>query len=183
MSAPASRGLLRWTALCALVALPVAALALTAVNLLQAADLDALAAAQGQTVAQLERRVAAAAGRATPAVDASAIYLPGATPALAKASLQRLLVDAVERASGRVIEAEDANLEGGAEERQDGGVRLRITFDARNAALLDLLYALETGLPLLSVERIEIRRLDMGGDDPTLRVGLVVVGAARFVAG
>lgn len=183
MSVQASpRGLLSWAVLCMLAAAPALALALIAVNLLQAAEFGALAERQNETVTQLERRVAAIAGRTAPAVDASAIYLAGATPALARAALQRRLVDAVERATGRVIEAEEASIDG-SEAQSAGEVRLRITFDANNAAVLDLLHGLETGLPLLTVERIEIRRLDTGGEDPMLRVALIVVGATRLVTG
>lgn len=187
MSATSKRPIARFAALVAVAALPLAALALGVVNLLQAAELDALAERQEAPVAALERRAEAAAGRA-PVRDTSSIYVPGATPALAKAGLQRLLVDAVDGVAGRLIEAEDAAAGASApEDASDGRVRLRIAFDARNGALLDLLHALETRTPLLTIEKVEVRRLDAGADgdaeDPQLRVGLIVAGALKEVGG
>lgn len=182
-----SRGVAFWALVTAAVLLPLAAIALSVLNVLQAAEVDRLAAGQEAIVAQLERRVAAAGGPASTTIDAAAIYVPGATPALAKAALQRLLTDAVEATGGRLIEAQDVEATGEAQDLVDDRVRLRVTFDTRNGALLELLRRIETGLPLLTVERLEIRRLDAAADadpeDPTLRVGVVVNGPGRFVAG
>ncbi|GBD50532.1 type II secretion system protein GspM [Methylopila sp. Yamaguchi] len=182
-----SRGVAFWALVTAAVLLPLAAIVLSVLNVLQATEVDRLAAGQEAIVAQLERRVAAAGGPTSTAIDASAIYVPGATPALAKAALQRLLTDAVEATGGRLIEAQDVEAPGQAQDLVDDRVRLRVTFDTRNGPLLELLRRIETGLPLLTVERLEIRRLDAAADadpdDPTLRVGVVINGPGRFVAG
>ncbi|MFD1702466.1 type II secretion system protein GspM [Methylopila henanensis] len=183
MTAP--RDPLRFAVLCLALATPPALAALAALNLLAARDLDGLAARQEATVAALERRVREAESRPVAQRDGSAIYVPGATAELAKASLRRLLTDAVAASGGSVIETLDAP----APEAEDAGgerVRLRVAFDADNAGLLALMHGLETGLPLIAIERLEIRRLEAGGEgdpeNPALRVGLVAAGPVRSAA-
>ncbi|WP_020179428.1 type II secretion system protein GspM [Methylopila sp. M107] len=168
------------------VAIPLAAIAFSAVTLLQANETGALADQQARTVGALERRVERLGDRAAAARDAAAVYLKGDGAELARAELQTILVDVVAGADARLIETQEP---GGAADRDapdDGRVELRVTFDARNDALIDVLYALETRLPLLTIERLETRRLDSAGDenpaDPTLRVGLVVRGHRKLPA-
>ena len=59
-------------------------------------------------------------------------------------------------------------------------VKLQVTLDATNESLFNLLYEIETGVPILAVEQISIRKLPSrtGGpeNDPVLRVSLVVRG-------
>jgi general secretion pathway protein M len=184
MSAESPRGVRRWAVAAAAVALPLAALALTTLNVLEAADKTAVAERQEAALGPLERRVGDLGALVAKPRDAAAIYLPGETPALARAELQRRLGAAVEAAGGRLIETQDPGEERAEDAPADGRVELRVTFDARNDSLLSLLHAIETGLPLLSVERIEARRLDSGEDadpeDPTLRIGLVVRGHRKL---
>lgn len=172
---------LRRTATVALaLALPVALVVLAGVNFLQASETSALADRQAGTVTVLERRVSRLAQGADAKRDASAIFLAGDGAEIARAELQKLLVDAVAAANGRLIESQEPGQQLAADAPDDGRIELRVTFDAKNDGLLDLVYGLETRLPLLTIERLETRRLDASGDenaeDPTLRVGLVVRG-------
>lgn len=165
------------------VAVPFGLAVLAAVNFLQASEDGSLADRQAATVAALERRVARLARDPQGARDLSAIFVPGEGPEIARAELQKILVDAVADAGGRLIESQEPGREIASDAPDDGRVELRVTFDARNDGLLDLIHGIETRLPLLSVERLEARRLDAsaeeGAEDPTLRVGLVVRGYRR----
>lgn len=158
--------------------------AVATVNLLAAAETDAAADRREASVEQLERRVRSLPP--APSAEASAkggIYLTGATPTLARAELQRLLVETVERLGARVVEAQDDRPDEALDLTANDRVRLRMTFDATNEALIGVLAAVETGTPLLVVERIEIRRLATGADadpeDPILRVAVVVAGDGK----
>lgn len=183
---PRARSVRAWAAIGLLVAAPCAFLAVAGLNFLDAADANASVDRQEAIVAQLEARVRAG-GTTAPPADAGAVYLGGQTPALARAELQRRLVDAVETAGGRIIEAQDDQPGEQVDLTDAGRARLRLTFDARNAELLALLHGIETGLPLLIVEKIEIRKLETGTDgdpeDPSLRVSLLVAGSFRAPTG
>ncbi|WP_245479763.1 type II secretion system protein GspM, partial [Hansschlegelia zhihuaiae] len=119
-------------------------------------------------------------------LDARSIYLPGDGVELARAELQKLLVEAVSAADGKLIESQEPGTERASDAPDDGRVDLRVTFDATNDGLLDLIYGLETRLPLLTIERLETRRLDVTGEDdpedPTLRVSLVVRGHRKVTS-
>lgn len=178
---------LRRTATAAVaIALPIGLAALAAVNFLQASETSGVTDRQAENVAALERRVAKLGDAGAAKRDVSAIFLPGDGPELARAELQKLLTEAVAAVDGRLIESQEPGQQLASDEPDDGRVELRVTFDARNDGLLDLLYGLETRLPLLSIERLETRRLDQSGDedpkDPTLRVGLVVRGHRKVAS-
>lgn len=162
------------------VALPLGALVFAVVALLQASETGALAERQVATVAALERRAARLGDRAGERLDASAVYLPGDGREIARAELQKLLVEAVNAADGKLIETQEPGAELASDAPDDGRIELRVTFDATNDGLLDLIHGLETRLPLLTIERLETRRLEVGGEedpeDPALRASLVVRG-------
>lgn len=185
MSAPAAPRPLRRIATGALaIAIPLGLLAFAGVALLQASDASALADRQEASVSAIEARVARLARERGPHRDASAIYLPGDGAELARAELQQLVAEAVAGAEGRLIETQEPGTLLASDAPDDGRVELRVAFDIRNDGLLDLLYGLETRLPLMTIERLESRRLEAGGDetpeDPTLRVGLVVRGHRKL---
>lgn len=178
---------LRRTATAAVaIALPIGLAALAVVNFLQASETSSLADQQAVNVAALERRVAKISDSGAAKRDVSAIFLPGDGPELARAELQKILAEAVAAVDGKLIETQEPGQQLAADEPDDGRVELRVTFDANNDGLRDLLYGLETRLPLLSIERLEARRLDQTGDedpkDPTLRVGLVVRGHRKVAS-
>jgi len=169
------------------VAAPIVAVALTGLNLVSALEQDARAEAQEAVLGQIQRRIAAGAkGAVGPGGDASAIYLTAPSATLAKAELQQLVGRLVEQGSGRLIEArggdEEAGQDGGAQggRAQDGRVQLQVTMEATNESMFDILYEIETGTPLLSIEQIGIRkvatRTDAPDADPALRVTILVRG-------
>lgn len=171
----AERRRLRLGGLALFLGLPALLLSLTVLNLAGAADSEARAARQEAVLEQIERRVRAGAGALTP--DSSAIYLAASSESLAKAELQQLLVKLVAANAGRLIEAQGGDETGEEERRQ---VQVRVTLDITNDGLFDLLHGIETGVPLLSVEQVALRKLPgrSGGEDPdpVLRVSLAVAG-------
>lgn len=168
-----------WSALALFIGLPAVAAAFTAFNVARAFELDARASQREEALKQIERRIRSGAGSGgTSLGDTSGIYLAAASSSLAKAELQELVVRLIERTSGRLMEAqasEDAT--GPGDNRQ---IQLRVVLDATNESLLNFLYELETGLPLLTVQQINIRKLPIRNGaselDPPLRVALVVQG-------
>jgi general secretion pathway protein M len=179
--APDAR-IVRAAALAAFVVLPVLAAALIGFNLVRVAETEELAARQEQLLAQLDARLARVDGGSQTLGDTTPLYLPATSASLAGAALQKRLVEAVETAGGRVIETQSVEeIEPDAED----DVRLRITLDVDNAGLLALMHGLETGLPLMTLESVSVRQLpsqrDEAGDNPTLRVDLVVRGYWKAV--
>jgi hypothetical protein len=174
-----SRGL-RWGALALFVALPVIVVAVIAANLARMGAAGDLIVRQEQLLAQLDARLARVGGDGPALGDTSAIYLPAASAPLAGAALQQRLVAAAESAGGRVIETQSVE-----EIEPDGqdDVRLRITLDVDNEGLRKLMHDLETGLPLVTLDTVAVRQLPSqdtdGGENPTLRIDLVVRGFWR----
>jgi general secretion pathway protein M len=170
---------LRWGSLALFVGAPLLALSLTVLNLVEAAESEAHAAQQEALFAQLQRRVAAGPANALPE-DTSALYLKAASDGLAKAELQQHLVRLIAEKAGRLIETQ-----GGDEptEEESRRVMVRVTLDVTNDGLFAILHGIETGLPLLTVEQMALRKLpgQGGGEDPdpVLRVSLAVVGHWR----
>ncbi len=175
----AGRQRLRWASVIAFAGTPILLAALTMVNLLRASEADELAARQHNHLTQLERRLTQSRGFET-AGNTSAIYLTAASSTLAKAEIQQRVAKMIDQVSGRLIEAQAGEE---VEPEAAGKVHLRATFDTTNGGLFDLLYAIETYLPLLTVEHIIIRKLpartDADGEDPLLRVSFNVRGHWR----
>lgn len=172
---PAVTRTTRLAALGLFVLLPVLAVLLTAANLLRMQETETLVAGQEQLLAQLDARIARVGGDGTALGDTGAVYLEARSEPLAGAALQQRLVAAVEGAGGRVIETQSIDP---LTPDDEDDVRLRITLDADNAGLMRVMHDLETGLPLVTIETVAIRRLPSQGDDPgdnpTLRVDLGV---------
>lgn len=133
-----------------------------------------------ERIAELETRIrrlameqAGKAGK--PDAGQASIYLAATAPGLARAELQQRIVALIEQAGGRLIEARGED-----EPEAAASVLLRATLDIGNAGLFDLLAAIETGVPLLTVEGLNIRtQTGRGGAeaaDPVLRVALAVRG-------
>lgn len=170
-------------ALALFVAAPIAAAALTGFNLLRSSESEARAAAQEATLAQIERRIAAQSFGPRGAGDMSPIYLKAASGTLAKAELQQLVGQIVERASARLVEVRGQDEES---PEDKGRIQLQVTMDANNESLFKALYEIETGIPLLSVEQIGVRKVPSRTGapdiDPSLRVTIVVRGHWRGAA-
>lgn len=170
-------------ALALFVAVPIAAAALTGFNILRSSEIEDRAAAQGAMLAQIERRIAARSLGPTGAGDMAPLYLKAASGTLAKAEMQQLIGQVIERASARLIEVRGQDEES---VEENGRIRLQVTMDANNESLFKVLYEIETGLPLLSAEQIGVRKVPgrTGAPeiDPSLRVTLVVQGYWRDAA-
>lgn len=171
----------RWTgpaAIALFVGLPLLLVGLTLNNLARWFEAGSAAAEREGRVAAIQDRIrAGAVHRPGAAGDTGAIFLAATSPGLARAELQGRLVGLVERAGGRLIEVRGEDEREGPEALS---VLLRASLDVDNAGLFDLIAAIEAGVPLLTVEGINIRTLPgrAGVEDPnpTLRVALAVRG-------
>ncbi|MFK5600329.1 type II secretion system protein GspM [Methylobacterium sp. HMF5984] len=169
----------RWvrpTALVVFVALPCLLAALTVANILRWAEARTAQAEQAERVADIERRVRSLTADRPPALDMSRIYLGATVATLARAELQTRVVDLIERSGSRLIEVR-ADEDAPAEDPLSATVRA--TFETVQDRLVDLLAAVEGGLPLLRVAgldaRLEQRReSSVLPDDPRLRITLTV---------
>lgn len=164
--------------------------------LLAALTLDRLAAwweASGASeenrarTTQIEARIRRLAAEQTKAGDraegteapARSVFLDAAAPGLARAEMQRRLSALVDAAGGRLIEVR------GEDEADDGrSVLLRASLDIAHDGLFDLLAGIEAGMPLLTVESINIRTQAGRGaaaedPQPILRVALAIRGHRR----
>ncbi len=164
------------------VGTPLLLLATTITNLARWSEAGAEANASALHLAQVETRIRAEAGRPVPTRgDLSALYLTAETASLARAELQQRLAGLVERAGGRLIEVRGDEAPDAAAQRS---IQLRLSLDIANDGLFDLLTAVETGLPLMTVEAVNIRPVSArspGGEEanPTLRVALAIRGYRR----
>lgn len=172
----AGRGSILLGALALFVVTPIAAIVLTGFNVWRGSEVGDRAVAQEAVLGQIEQRIAAGASGLRGGGDMSAVYLTASSGALAKAELQQHVGVLIEHAAARLIEvrAQDEDTQ------ENGRVHLQVTMDATNASLFDVLYEIETGLPLLSIEQIGIRKVPSRTGapdiDPSLRVTLIVRG-------
>lgn len=153
-SADGARTGWRIAAIILFLGLPLAAAGLAGFALtdgLDAAQVADHAEATAQAIIhQLDRRP----GSRQQPLDTTARYLASANAGLARAELQALAGRLVERGGGRVIELQSTDP---GEADPANHVSVDVTFDVSNAGLLDILYAAETGLPLLTVPRLDAR--------------------------
>jgi len=133
------------------------------------ATLAAMVAARPQIEA---RRDALAAGG-----DGQGDLLPGATLALAAATLQGMVAATIEGAGGQLdsLTVLPPDTVGGFRR-----VGLRVAFLATTQGLREITHALESGEPALFLSNVTIRGDDGGGDgaSPVLTVGFDVLGFA-----
>lgn len=164
----------RWGALALLIILPPVLVMLASANLASTADLrmqTAFTAGQADRLrARLETQSTAPGAR----VDTD-LVLRAASRSQAEAELQRRLVDMGEAAAAKIVESSAVAL---TDTEAENLLEVRATLDGRNASLLRLLHAIETGLPLMTVTRLDVRRLgseEVSLDtDPPLRIEVVV---------
>lgn len=144
----------RLAALLLFLGLPLAAAGVAGVAITDGLDASQIADHAAETaraiVHQLDRRP----GAAQESMDTTARYLASANASLARAELQALAGRLVEHGGGRVIELQSMDT---AEADPANHVSIDVTFDVGNAGLLDILYDAETGLPLLTVPRLDLR--------------------------
>lgn len=170
----------RWfgaAAVALFVGVPLLVATLTIGNLARWSEAAALTDETNDRIAQIEIRIRAQAARRESARgDTATLFLSAATGSLARAELQQRLVGLVERAGGRLIEVRG-------DEAPEGSptlsILMRLSLDIGNEGLFDLLAAIETGLPILTVEALNARPAagrTAGSEEanPTLRVALAI---------
>lgn len=147
---------LRLSAILVFIGFPALFLTLGVLNSLQIAENRMMVAETTRQAGLLERRLAtvpALTGDTTPSLT-----IEGSSRTAAIARLQQTILDAVMAAPGRIIET--AATEGDvAEGEESDHIAVATTFDIDNDGLLRLLYQVESGLPLMTVESLSIRRL------------------------
>ena len=130
---------------------------------------------QVDTVASLQARLAALAASAKGAeANTASVYLPGQSPAIAGAALQRLVATTVEAAGGRMAQSEISRPDN--PDQEQGTVSLRAEFDTDIVGLQRIVFDLETGAPLLMVQALTVETADREVDNsnPGLSVILLV---------
>lgn len=147
--------------------LPILLVSLGAANLLEASAARRLAAREDATVSQIVKQVARRRTRSMTPADTASLYLASRSASLARAELQAKLEAAVTAAGGRLVEAQ---FTGSGDAEAAGTIAIQLTLDIGNKGLLDLLYALETTLPLLQPTAL-VARSDAAGSDADVGPG------------
>jgi hypothetical protein len=172
----------RIAALLAVALLVVAPATWVAWSLTSASVLAGSVRGQSSLLGELRQRVAQFGPRPdnVDIAGAGSIYLPGETAAIAGAELQRAVVAAIESAGGRLVESEVARAETTEADAEPGRVDLRVSFDTEIVGLQSILFALETGTPILLVRSLTVQSGGAGEvaetESPPLRVVMLVGG-------
>ncbi len=150
-------------------------------NIRAMAFTDAQISAKVNQLHELDRRFEAAwsgggaAGFGGEAAEG--LYFEGSTAAVAGAQMQQLASRVVEAAGGRIIEYQI--LPATEHDVSEGRIELRLSFVGPIGVIQEVLYTLETGLPLILVRSLTVRPDSMAREDlrnPPLRAGLVLLG-------
>jgi len=172
----------RLPALLVFFGVPVLLLTAAIVNMLEIGDNEFAAREKEFQLTALMRKLTTPSRDGKP-LDLSRIYLPGETATLASAGLQQRLIDAITAASGKIIETSAVDEAGSGEPAENANLAIRASLDIDNDGLLKLLHQLETGLPLIFVEKISVRRSSQdSGDTTTERLRVDLTAAARWKA-
>ena len=148
--------------------------------ILETQDIGLETAEKEFQLAALMRKLTSPATDGKP-LDLSQVYFPGETATLASADLQEYVGRSIAKASGKVIETAVLEFEGVAADASDRRIGIKASFDIGNDGLLALLHELETGLPLVFVDKLAIRPMPAGdgkGAD-ALRIDLEAVARWR----
>jgi hypothetical protein len=174
----------RLTGLLFFVGMPALLLTLSAFNMLDEAENCFAAQEKEFQLSALMRRLTAPAKDGKP-LDLSQIYLAADTRDLANANLQQHLAQSITRASGKIIETSALDFVEYEAQPVEGGIGVKASFDIENDGLLALLHGLETGLPLVFVDKLSVRRVPgepTGTAPEKLRVDLEATGRWRAPA-
>jgi hypothetical protein len=134
---------------------------------------------QAEMLASLQTRLKALTASAKGAkADEVSVYLPGKSPAIAGAALQRIVANTVQAAGGRVVQSEIARPEATAAEPEPGVINLRTEFETDIVGVQRVIFDLETGAPILTVQALTIEASQSAADsaNPGLSVVLLVRG-------
>lgn len=152
-TAPPSSRLTRIIAILCFIGLPLLFGTMACLNSLDAADLDLETAEIGMQTAAIMRKAEKQAG----SLDRTAmdtLFIQSATRTGALAAFREQVVTLISDAEGRVIETADAS----AGDDDPNLLSLSATLEIDNDGLLILLYQMESGLPLMTVETLSLRR-------------------------
>lgn len=174
----------RLLALLLFLGLPALLLTLCVLNLIQLSDNSFVASEKEFQLSTLMRRLTMPSKDGKP-LDLSGAYVPGESESLASASLQQYLVKSIAEASGKLIETAVSESPDDPDQVVDNRIGIKASFNIDNPGLLKLLHRLESGLPLVFVGHVSIRRLP--GDEGVkgeeiLRVDLEATGRWKGVA-
>lgn len=114
----------------------------------------------GAARAALEAQLKAIEERPT----TTAYYLEGATDALAAAALQARVTALVESSGASIVSIQTLPT---SEEQGLRRVAIRLQMASEIAPLLQILHGLETGVPVLFLDNIELQSYNVPYDDPT----------------
>ncbi len=159
--------------LCLVIGIVIFGLIVPAVE--RITEADAQIAALSEQIEMFEARRGAASEQASIEV-AEEVLFQASSPAMSAAMLQDVLKSATERAGAAInsLRVEQA-------ESLDDALKVSVTSDltATTPALETLLYTLETGVPYVFVERIDVRRAqstEQIGEPTDLAIRLRVFG-------
>lgn len=154
---------------------PALLLTLSVLNVLQLSDNAFVINEKEFQLSALMRRLTMPAKDGKP-LDLSEAYVAGETATLASANLQQYLVKSIAEASGKLIETAVSEAANNSEQIADTRTGIKASFNIDNPGLLKLLHRLESGLPLVFVDEISIRRLPSDDGKDILRVDLEASG-------
>lgn len=177
---------LRLGALALFCGVPLLLGAAAIANLTEAAQSNDIARRKAATTAAIVAQIEKHRARGLKPVDVSALYLASASASLARAEIQALATKLVGEAGGRVSEVQLVETP---EQDADGTVAIEVALDIDNKGLRDLLYAIEAGLPLMTVSDLTATHAgtqgdEAGGDAPgRLKVQMTLQGHWRKATG
>lgn len=134
---------------------PLLLAGLSVADLTRAAAARALAAQQGATLSQIVALVAKHRARGLAPNGAASLYLASTSASLARSELQETATRLATAAGGQLVEAQFTSTP---EQEADGTVAIQLDLDIANKGLFDLLWAVESRLPVLEVTDLSARR-------------------------
>lgn len=167
------------------IGLPLLLVSLIFSSLSAISDIGDRALREKGSLAQIVARLARHSSKDMSDEDKASLYLTSASGSLARAEIQERTTALVDRAGGRILETQPT---GTAEEEADGNVAIQVTLDIDNKGLFDLLYSIESGLPLMTLSSLNVRKMDASGegktnDDAQLHIEMTVQGHFRKSTG
>ncbi len=136
---------------------------------------ERVAAAQ----ARLDAFAARSPGAASAALDANrSPFLDGRTVTIAGAALEQRISEAVGKAGGELLSAQ-VELDG--PEAKQGFIGLTTSVQVGQAALQDIVYDIEAGLPYLFIDKLSVQSPEDFGEPETglMRITMTVAGQWR----
>ena len=163
MTVAAKPQLWRYGSLALFCGVPLVLLGLAIANLVEAWSAGDESAREQTTLSQIVAQAAPPPRpHAHPRRHGPSLYLASASASLARAEIQEKATALVTQAGGHLAETQ---IVGTPEDEAAGLVAIQLTLSVDNNGLLDLLYRIETGLPLFQVSGLNVSRSDGQGGD------------------